>query len=81
MSSCNILESDYWNLVWGYGARRGLVSRRHLTSRIVGTTLMLLASGQMPILNVFVTCCREVDMKPPTQTAAATADVDVRASA
>jgi hypothetical protein len=48
-----------------------------LTSRIINTTSVWLA--QVPTTQRLI-CCREVEMKPPTQTAATTAE-DVRASA
>jgi hypothetical protein len=63
----------------GVVVSRRQASRGHLTIWIIGTTLILLVSAQMPIRPL--TCCREVDVKPPMQTAAATAEVDVRASA
>jgi hypothetical protein len=52
-----------------------------LTSRIIGTTLTLLVFGSNADTQRPVMCCREVDMNPPMQTAAAIAEVDVRASA
>jgi hypothetical protein len=57
------------------GAAWGVTIR--LTRFVVGETLIL--SARMRILTS--SCDREVEMTPPTQTAAATAEVDVRASA
>jgi hypothetical protein len=50
-----------------------------LTRFVVGETLIL--SANMPTTLSHGTCDREVEMAPPTQAAATTAEVDVRASA
>jgi hypothetical protein len=50
-----------------------------LTRFVVSETLIL--SARMPMTYVVARANREVEMTPPTQTAAATAEVDVRASA
>jgi hypothetical protein len=50
-----------------------------LTRFVVSETLIL--SARMPMTLRHGTCDREVEMTPPTLTAAATAEVDVRASA
>ena len=59
------------------GAAWGVTIR--LTGFVVGETLIL--SARMPMTLRHGTCDREVEMTPPTLTAAATAEVDVRASA
>ena len=59
------------------GAAWGVTIR--LTRFVVGETLIL--SARMPTTLRHGTCDREVEMTPPTLTAAATAEVDVRASA
>jgi hypothetical protein len=59
------------------GAAWGVTIR--LTRFVVGETLIL--SARMPMTLRHGTCDREVEMTPPTLTAAATAEVDVRASA
>jgi hypothetical protein len=80
--SCNIIE---FTAVLGApaastvqkGAAWGVTIR--LTRFVVGETLIL--SARMPMTSRHGTCDREVEMTPPTLTAAATAEVDVRASA
>ena len=57
----------------------GVTRTIRLTRFVVGETLIL--SARMPMTLRHGTCDREVEMTPPTQTAAATAEVDVRASA
>ena len=64
--------------------RRRRASNREqmiLTSCIIGTTLTLLVVGSNADTQRPVMRCREVDMNPPMQTAAAIAEVNVRASA
>jgi hypothetical protein len=74
LGSPSLQSRPFWHAC--KGVRRG---GYRLTRFVVGETLIL--STRMPMTLRHGTCDREVEMTPPTQTAAATAEVDVRASA
>jgi hypothetical protein len=78
-SSCN--KSDYWNLVQGNSARQRRSRPPTLDKSDHRHDLNIVGIGSNADAQRPVTCCREVAMKPPTQTSAATAEVDVRAFA